>query len=147
MAQQIGVVGLAVMGKNLAWNIESRGYNVAVYNRSSEKTDEMVKESEGKNIHPTYSIEEFVNSLEKPRKILLMVKVGPATDKTIDSLLPLLDNDDILIDGGNTNYQDTIRRNTTGRKWRKLYRNGRIWWRSRCLNWTFINARRSKGSI
>ncbi|MCD8825907.1 MULTISPECIES: NADP-dependent phosphogluconate dehydrogenase [Staphylococcus] len=112
MAQQIGVVGLAVMGKNLAWNIESRGYNVAVYNRSSEKTDEMVKESEGKNIHPTYSIEEFVNSLEKPRKILLMVKAGPATDKTIDSLLPLLDNDDILIDGGNTNYQDTIRRNT-----------------------------------
>ena len=112
MAQQIGVVGLAVMGKNLAWNIESRGYNVAVYIRSSEKTDEMVKESEGKNIHPTYSIEEFVNSLEKPRKILLMVKAGPATDKTIDSLLPLLDNDDILIDGGNTNYQDTIRRNT-----------------------------------
>ncbi|MEB7038204.1 NADP-dependent phosphogluconate dehydrogenase [Staphylococcus gallinarum] len=112
MAQQIGVVGLAVMGKNLAWNIESRGYNVAVYNRSSEKTDGMVKESEGKNIHPTYSIEEFVNSLEKPRKILLMVKAGPATDKTIDSLLPLLDNDDILIDGGNTNYQDTIRRNT-----------------------------------
>lgn len=112
MAQHIGVVGLAVMGKNLAWNIESRGYNVAVYNRSSEKTDEMVKESEGKNIHPTYSIEEFVNSLEKPRKILLMVKAGPATDKTIDSLLPLLDNDDILIDGGNTNYQDTIRRNT-----------------------------------
>ena len=111
MTQQIGVVGLAVMGKNLAWNIESRGYSVSVFNRSSEKTDEMVKESEGKNIHPTYSIEEFVNSLEKPRKILLMVKAGPATDATIDSLLPLLDNDDILIDGGNTNYQDTIRRN------------------------------------
>ncbi|MEW8965475.1 NADP-dependent phosphogluconate dehydrogenase, partial [Staphylococcus arlettae] len=111
MTQQIGVVGLAVMGKNLAWNIESRGNSVSVFNRSSEKTDEMVKESEGKNIHPTYSIEEFVNSLEKPRKILLMVKAGPATDATIDSLLPLLDNDDILIDGGNTNYQDTIRRN------------------------------------
>ncbi|MDN6838285.1 MAG: NADP-dependent phosphogluconate dehydrogenase, partial [Staphylococcus equorum] len=111
MTQQIGVVGLAVMGKNLAWNIESRGYSVSVFNRSSSKTDEMVTESEGKNIHPTYSIEEFVNSLEKPRKILLMVKAGPATDATIDSLLPLLDNDDILIDGGNTNYQDTIRRN------------------------------------
>lgn len=111
MTQQIGVVGLAVMGKNLAWNIESRGYSVSVFNRSSAKTDEMVTESEGKNIHPTYSIEEFVNSLEKPRKILLMVKAGPATDATIDSLLPLLDNDDILIDGGNTNYQDTIRRN------------------------------------
>ncbi|MBI5975327.1 NADP-dependent phosphogluconate dehydrogenase [Staphylococcus canis] len=111
MTQQIGVVGLAVMGKNLAWNIESRGYSVSVYNRSSEKTDIMMKESEGKNIVPTYSIEEFVNSLEKPRKILLMVKAGEATDKTIDALLPLLDNDDILIDGGNTNYLDTIRRN------------------------------------
>ncbi|MCU5746332.1 NADP-dependent phosphogluconate dehydrogenase [Staphylococcus sp. SQ8-PEA] len=111
MAQQIGVVGLAVMGKNLAWNIESRGYRVSVFNRSPEKTEEMVKESQGKNIHPTYSLEEFVNSLEKPRKILLMVKAGPATDTTIDQLLPLLDNDDILIDGGNTNYEHTIRRN------------------------------------
>ena len=113
MTQQIGVVGLAVMGKNLAWNIESRGYSVSVYNRSSDKTDLMIKESEGKQIHPTYSLEDFVNSLEKPRKILLMVKAGPATDATIDSLLPLLDDDDILIDGGNTNYQDTIRRNKT----------------------------------
>ncbi|PCF33100.1 phosphogluconate dehydrogenase (NADP(+)-dependent, decarboxylating) [Staphylococcus delphini] len=111
MTQQIGVVGLAVMGKNLAWNIESRGYSVSVYNRSVDKTDLMVEESKGKNIVPTYSIEEFVNSLEKPRKILLMVKAGEATDKTIDSLLPLLDDDDILIDGGNTNYLDTIRRN------------------------------------
>lgn len=111
MTQQIGVIGLAVMGKNLAWNIESRGYSVSVYNRSADKTDLMVKESAGKNIVPTYTIEEFVQSLEKPRKILLMVKAGEATDKTIDTLLPLLDHDDILIDGGNTNYQDTIRRN------------------------------------
>lgn len=111
MAQQIGVVGLAVMGKNLAWNIESRGYSVSVYNRSKEKTEQMIEESQGKNIHPNYSIEAFVNSLETPRKILLMVKAGEATDKTIDSLLPLLDKGDILIDGGNTNYLDTIRRN------------------------------------
>ena len=111
MTQQIGVVGLAVMGKNLAWNIESRGYSVSVYNRSKEKTEQMVEESKGKNIHPTYSLEEFVNSLERPRKILLMVKAGPATDATIEGLLPLLDDGDILIDGGNTNYQDTIRRN------------------------------------
>ncbi len=74
MTQQIGVVGLAVMGKNLAWNIESRGYSVSVYNRSRQKTDEMVKESPGREIYPTYSLEEFVESLEKPRKILLMVK-------------------------------------------------------------------------
>ncbi|TDL34659.1 NADP-dependent phosphogluconate dehydrogenase [Jeotgalibacillus sp. S-D1] len=109
--QQIGVVGLAVMGKNLAWNIESRGFSVAVYNRSSAKVDDMLAESEGKQIYGTYSVEEFVESLEAPRKILLMVKAGAATDATISSLLPLLDKGDILIDGGNTFYKDTIRRN------------------------------------
>ena len=111
MTQQIGVVGLAVMGKNLAWNIESRGYSVSVYNRSRQKTDEMVKESPGREIYPTYSLEEFVESLEKPRKILLMVKAGPATDATIQELLPHLDKGDILIDGGNTFFKDTMRRN------------------------------------
>lgn len=108
--QQIGVVGLAVMGRNLALNIESRGYSVSVYNRSPEKTDEMLKEAKGKKIVGTYSIEEFVNSLEKPRKILLMVKAGTATDATIEQLLPHLDKGDILIDGGNTYYKDTQRR-------------------------------------
>jgi 6-phosphogluconate dehydrogenase len=109
--QEIGVIGLAVMGKNLAWNIESRGYSVSVYNRSREKTDEMVNESSGKKIVPTYTIEEFVNSLEKPRKILLMVKAGQATDATIDQLKPFLEKGDILIDGGNTFFEDTRRRN------------------------------------
>jgi 6-phosphogluconate dehydrogenase len=109
--QEIGVIGLAVMGKNLAWNIESRGYSVSVYNRSREKTDEMVNESHGKKIVPTYTIEEFVNSLEKPRKILLMVKAGKATDATIDQLKPFLEKGDILIDGGNTFFEDTRRRN------------------------------------
>ncbi|MGD6815621.1 NADP-dependent phosphogluconate dehydrogenase [Metabacillus sp. 84] len=110
--QQIGVIGLAVMGKNLALNIESRGYSVSVYNRSSEKTEDFVKESEGKKVTGTYSIEEFVQSLETPRKILLMVKAGPATDATIETLLPYLDKGDILIDGGNTFFKDTQRRNT-----------------------------------
>lgn len=110
--QQIGVVGLAVMGKNLALNIESRGYSVAVYNRSFEKTEEFLKnEAEGKNFVGAATVEEFVNSLEKPRKILLMVKAGAATDATIDSLRPYLEDGDILIDGGNTFFQDTIRRN------------------------------------
>lgn len=109
--QQVGVVGLAVMGRNLALNIESRGYSVSVYNRSSEKTEEMLKEAEGKNVVGTYSVEEFVNSLETPRKILLMVKAGFATDATIESLLPHLDKGDILIDGGNTFFEDTRRRN------------------------------------
>ncbi|MCY9290141.1 NADP-dependent phosphogluconate dehydrogenase [Bacillus haynesii] len=109
--QQIGVVGLAVMGKNLALNIESRGFSVSVYNRSSAKTEEFLKEAEGKNVVGTYSIEEFVASLEKPRKILLMVKAGTPTDATIQSLLPHLEKGDILIDGGNTYYKDTQRRN------------------------------------
>ncbi|MCY8205025.1 MULTISPECIES: NADP-dependent phosphogluconate dehydrogenase [unclassified Bacillus (in: firmicutes)] len=109
--QQIGVIGLAVMGKNLALNIESRGFSVSVYNRSSSKTEEFLQEAKGKNVVGTYSIEEFVQSLEKPRKILLMVKAGTATDATIQSLLPHLEKDDILIDGGNTYYKDTQRRN------------------------------------
>lgn len=109
--QQIGVIGLAVMGKNLALNIESRGFSVSVYNRSSSKTEEFLQEAKGKNVVGTYSIEEFVQSLETPRKILLMVKAGTATDTTIQSLLPHLEKDDILIDGGNTYYKDTQRRN------------------------------------
>ena len=110
--QQIGVIGLAVMGKNLALNIESRGYSVSVFNRSYEKTEEFMKnEAEGKNFVGLKTIKEFVESLEKPRKILLMVKAGAATDATIDSLRPYLEEGDILIDGGNTFFQDTIRRN------------------------------------
>ncbi|MGE6629406.1 NADP-dependent phosphogluconate dehydrogenase [Bacillus sp. NPDC077027] len=109
--QQIGVIGLAVMGKNLALNIESRGFSVSVFNRSSSKTEEFLQESKGKNVVGAYSIEEFVQSLETPRKILLMVKAGAATDATIQSLLPHLEKGDILIDGGNTYYKDTQRRN------------------------------------
>ncbi|RKN86694.1 NADP-dependent phosphogluconate dehydrogenase [Paenibacillus ginsengarvi] len=110
--QQIGVVGLAVMGKNLALNIESRGFTVSVYNRSREKTDDMMaNEAKGKNLVPTYSPEEFVQSLERPRKILLMVMAGKPTDDTINQLVPLLDEGDILIDGGNAYFPDTQRRN------------------------------------
>jgi len=109
--QQIGVVGMAVMGKNLALNIESRGYSVSIFNRTSSKTEEVIKEHPDKNLVATYSVEEFVNSLETPRRILLMVKAGKATDLTIESLLPYLDEGDVLIDGGNTYFQDTIRRN------------------------------------
>lgn len=109
--QQIGVIGLAVMGKNLAFNIESRGYSISVYNRSGSKTDEMMKEAEGKNVTAAYTLEEFVDSLETPRKILLMVKAGAATDATIEQLKPLLEKGDIVIDGGNTFFKDTQRRN------------------------------------
>jgi 6-phosphogluconate dehydrogenase len=109
--QAIGVVGLAVMGRNLALNIESRGHAVSVYNRSREKTDELIAEYPDKKLVPAFTLEDFVESLEKPRRILLMVKAGEGTDATIASLKPLLDKGDILIDGGNTHFTDTIRRN------------------------------------
>lgn len=108
--QQIGVIGLAVMGKNLALNIESKGFTVSVYNRSPQKTEDLLKEAEGKNLTGTFSIEEFVDSLETPRKILIMVQAGQATDATIEQLLPHLDQGDIIIDGGNAYFPDTVRR-------------------------------------
>jgi 6-phosphogluconate dehydrogenase len=109
--QAIGVVGLAVMGRNLALNIESRGHAVSVFNRSRERTDDMLASFPDRKLVGTFTIEEFVESLEKPRRILLMVKAGEATDATIAELKPLLDKGDVLIDGGNTFFKDTIRRN------------------------------------
>ncbi|WP_099974982.1 NADP-dependent phosphogluconate dehydrogenase [Lactobacillus terrae] len=108
---QIGVIGMAVMGKNLALNIESRGYNVAIYNRTASKTEEVVAEHPDKQLTPSYTIEDFVNSLEKPRRIMMMVKAGAGTDAVINELLPLLDKGDVLIDGGNTYFEDTMERN------------------------------------
>jgi 6-phosphogluconate dehydrogenase len=108
--QAIGVVGMAVMGRNLALNVASRGHAVSIYNRSRERTDEVVAEYPDAILVPTFSPQEFVDSLEKPRRILLMVKAGKPTDDTIAALRPLLDKGDILIDGGNTLFTDTIRR-------------------------------------
>ncbi|OXS53122.1 6-phosphogluconate dehydrogenase (decarboxylating) [Bacillus sp. V-88] len=109
--QQIGVVGVGVMGKSLALNFESRGYSVSIYDVSDEKVKEVLDEHQGKNLVGTHDVNEFVQSLEVPRKILIMVPAGNITDKAIDSLLPHLDKGDILIDGGNTYFEDTIRRN------------------------------------
>lgn len=108
--QQVGVIGLAVMGKNLALNIADHGFSVSVYNRSSQKTQDLVKEADGKEIIGYFNLAEFVNSLEIPRKIILMVKAGDAVDDTIKQLMPLLSKGDLLMDGGNSYYQDTIRR-------------------------------------
>lgn len=108
--QQIGVIGLAVMGKNLALNIESRGFTVSVFNRSPQKTTDLLEEAKGKNLTGTFSIEEFVQSLEVPRKILIMVQAGSATDSTIEQLIPFLTEGDIIIDGGNAYFPDTQRR-------------------------------------
>jgi len=108
--QQIGVMGIGVMGKSLAINVESRGFSVSVYNRNRIKTDELLIEAKEKNILGTYSIEEFVNSLELPRKILIMIKAGKPVDETIEELIPYISKGDILIDGGNSFFMDTIRR-------------------------------------
>jgi len=112
MAQQsFGLIGLAVMGENLALNVERNGFSVAVYNRTSEKTEAfMANRAQGKNIKPTYSIEEFVSSLERPRRILIMVKAGKPVDAVLDQLKPLLEPGDMIIDGGNSLYEDTDRR-------------------------------------
>ena len=109
--QQVGVVGVGVMGRSIALNFESKGFPVSVYDLSAEKVQEILEQNKGKNIFGTTNIEEFVQSLETPRKILLMVNAGPITDKAIESIVPYLDRGDILIDGGNSFYKDTIRRN------------------------------------
>ena len=99
----IGLIGLAVMGENLALNIESRGYRVAVFNRTTSKVDEFIAgRAKGKKFVGCHSLEELVKNLAKPRKIMMMVKAGPAVDDLIETLIPLLDKGDILIDGGNT---------------------------------------------
>lgn len=108
---QIGVVGMAVMGSNLARNFASKGHTVAIYNRSPEKTRAVV-EAHGDEGHfiPSETIEEFVASLERPRKAIIMVQAGPATDAVIDQLASAMDDGDIIIDGGNSLFTDTIRR-------------------------------------
>jgi 6-phosphogluconate dehydrogenase len=105
-----GVVGMAVMGRNLALNIESRGYTVQ-FSIARKKTEDVIASHPDKKFVPSYDIASFVNSIEKPRRIMLMVQAGPGTDATIQNLLPHLDKGDILIDGGNTFYKDTERRN------------------------------------
>lgn len=107
----IGIIGLAVMGQNLALNIEDKGFKVAAYNRSTEKTTNFIeKRAENKNIKACYSLEELTAELIRPRKIILMVKAGKPVDLVIESLLPFLDEGDIIIDGGNSHFQDTDRR-------------------------------------
>ena len=107
----IGLIGLAVMGENLVMNMESKGFTVAVFNRTTSKVTNFVEgRAKGKNIIGTYSLEEFVASLEKPRKVMMMVKAGAPVDEFIEKLIPLLEEGDIIIDGGNSHFPDTIRR-------------------------------------
>lgn len=106
-----GLIGLAVMGENLALNIESRGYSVAVFNRTVSKVDDFLAgRAKGKRFVGCHSLEELVGNLAVPRKVMLMVKAGPAVDEFIDKLIPLLEPGDVIIDGGNTHFSDTERR-------------------------------------
>lgn len=107
----MGLIGLAVMGQNLALNINDHGYTLAVYNRSNEKTEEFLAGSaKDSKIIPSFSLEELVSQLKSPRRVMLMIKAGKPVDLTIEALLPLLDEGDIIIDGGNSHFPDTIRR-------------------------------------
>ncbi len=106
-----GLIGLAVMGENLALNVESRGYRVAVHNRTTSVVDDFIAgRAKGKQFVGCSTIEELVKNLARPRKVMMLIKAGPAVDAVIESLLPLLDQGDIIIDGGNTFYADTERR-------------------------------------
>ena len=106
-----GLIGLAVMGENLALNVESRGYKMAVYNRSTDKVDNLINgRAADKNFVGCHTLEDLVANLARPRKVMMLVKAGPAVDTIIDNLIPLLDEGDIIIDGGNTHFSDTERR-------------------------------------
>ncbi len=106
-----GLIGLAVMGENLALNVESRGYKVAVFNRTTSVVDDFIAgRAAGKQFVGCHSVEEMVKNLARPRKVMMLIKAGPAVDAVIDQLIPLLDKGDIIIDGGNTYYADTERR-------------------------------------
>ncbi len=105
-----GVIGLGVMGRNLALNAERRGFTVAVFNRSTERTEEFVAGCPDRRFVPSYSLPEFVRAIERPRTVLLMIRAGPATDAVLSDLLPLLERGDVLIDGGNAHPEETDRR-------------------------------------
>lgn len=111
MKGNLGLIGLAVMGQNLILNMNDHGFKVVAYNRTVSKVDEFLKgAAQGTDVIGAYSLQDLVDKLEKPRKIMLMVKAGSVVDDFIEQLLPLLDKGDIIIDGGNANYPDTTRR-------------------------------------
>ena len=110
MKKNIGVIGMAVMGKNLALNIADHGYSVSIYNRTTEVMEEVLKENPNSGLTGYKRLEDFVASLESPRKIIVMVKAGKPVDAILDQLIPLIDKGDIVVDAGNSFYLDTIRR-------------------------------------
>lgn len=111
MKADIGIIGLAVMGENLVLNMESKGFTVAVYNRTTSKVSKFIEgRGKGKKFIPAYSIEELTANLKRPRKVMLMVKAGQPVDDNIEAIIPFLEPGDIIIEGGNSHFPDTIRR-------------------------------------
>ena len=139
----VGLIGLAVMGQNLVLNMERNGFTVAVYNRTTAVTDDFVASHPGKGLVAARTLQEFVDSLERPRRILIMVKAGAAVDAVIDGLLPLLDPGDLIMDGGNSYFQDTERRSQilTARRL-SVHGRGRQRRRRRCFVGSQHNAGR-----
>src|SRR5712692_7241969 len=111
MTADIGLIGLAVMGENLVLNMESHGYTVAVFNRTTARVDDFLAgRAKGKHIVGCHAVKDLVAALKRPRKVMIMVKAGGAVDQVLAEVAPLLEPGDILIDGGNTHYPDTTRR-------------------------------------
>src|ERR1700758_3601800 len=118
----IGLIGLAVMGENLVLNMESHGYTVAVFNRTLARVDDfLASRAKGKRIVGSHSVKELVAALKRPRKVMIMVKAGPAVDQVIEEVAPLLEPGDVIIDGGNTHYPDTTRRDRALREKKLLF--------------------------
>ena len=107
---QFGIIGLGVMGENLALNVEEHGFSVAVWNLESEWVDRFIQKNNGKHLVGTKTLQDFVKSLARPRAILMMIKAGDPVDMTLEKLAPLLEPGDIVIDGGNSWFKDTQRR-------------------------------------
>ena len=111
MSADIGLIGLAVMGQNLVLNMNDHGYTVAVYNRTTSKIDDFLNgPAQGTKVLGAHTLEEFIKKINRPRKVMFMVKAGPAVDALIEQMIPLLEPGDIIIDGGNSHYPDTERR-------------------------------------
>src|SRR5687767_685959 len=110
MTAQFGMVGLGVMGSNLALNVADHGFRVAVWNLEPETTDRFAAANQGKQITATKALADFVGALERPRRIMMMIKAGDPVDQMIDALMPLLEDGDVIIDGGNSWFKDTQRR-------------------------------------
>ena len=128
---QIGLIGLAVMGENLVMNMESKGFTVAVYNRSPERTEQFVNgRAKGKRIIGCQSVQELADALERPRKIMLMIRAGQAVDDMIEQLTPCLDPGDVIIDGGNSYFKDTMRRAEELEQKGFLYLGTRRFWKA-----------------